>query len=826
MESGTVFAGYTVVSRLGRGGMATVYHVRDVQLDRSVALKVLPEEVGEEAGFQERFTREARVIAALDHPNIIPLYAFGIERSVPWMALRYVDGGDLARRLEQGRISIEEGLAIMRPIAAALDFAHDHGVIHRDLKPQNVLLGAGGAVYLADFGIARVLENSSLYTSRTGSVMGTPQYMAPEQAQGLPLTAATDVYAFGVLCFQWLTGVLPFDAHTPMAVLWKHVQSPVPEELMTSLPPAVREALIGALEKDPARRIGRAGDLIRRLDRALHPGMVLPVSATATAIMPNPISGPHDAPFAPSGPHAPFPPAAGNASQDGGYWPNPDTGTQGHGEPLSAPFPAPSDSVREQARRSMPSPESLITGPQGYVQKRRPMSAAAAPRDGANLRRILLTLGLAAMLGAGVAVAFMLRSLLGSHPGDVAVASPSSAGAPSASPTPAVPTPTSAAPVAVDPKPDRPAVASTGSRLPPLATPTPSPAPATTATTSPPPLASPPSPATSPPVASANTPVAAPASPSPARPTSPPVTTPTPPPPPAPPPVATARPSPPSSTPAPASPAVVATTPAPAPAAVAAPAAPPPPTAALAPRTPVETRPATPEPPPAAPTAPAPATSPGALDPAMAATLPSDLRRAAEAGEMKAEAELGRRYAEGIGVARDDAQAAIWYRRAAEKGDATAQGQLGVLLQKGRGVGQDDAAAVEWYRKAASQGDAFAQCNLGYMYEYGRGVVKDPREAANWYRKAANQGYPRGQINLGFMYVEGTGVPRDREAAFNWFRKAAERGDPIGQFNLGLMYEGGNGVTQDLENAVKWYRKSAAQGDEDAKDALKRLRTR
>lgn len=820
MESGTVFAGYTVVSRLGRGGMATVYHVRDVQLDRSVALKVLPEEVGEEAGFQERFTREARVIAALDHPNIIPLYAFGIEGSVPWMALRYVDGGDLAKRLEQGRISIEEGLAIMRPIAAALDFAHDHGVIHRDLKPQNVLLGAGGAVYLADFGIARVLENSSLYTSRTGSVMGTPQYMAPEQAQGLPLTAATDVYAFGVLCFQWLTGVLPFDAHTPMAVLWKHVQSPVPEELMTSLPPAVREALVGALEKDPARRIGRAGDLIRRLDRALHPGMVLPVSATATALMPNPISGPHDAPFAPSGPHAPFPPVAGNGGLEGGYWPNPDTGAQGSGGPPPAPFPPSSDSVREQARRSSPSPESLITGPAGYVQKRRPMSAAAAPRDGANLRRVLLTLGLAAMLGAGVAVAFMLRSLIGSHPGDVAVAPPPPTGVP---PATAAPDASSTAPVAADPKPERPPVASTGSRLPPPPTTPAVPAPAAptpAAVTSPPPPAPTRSPAPPPAAAPASVPVATTATPAPPRPPPPAAA-------PAPTPVAVAspRPSPPASAP---SPGAVATTPPPSPAAVAAPAATPPPTAALAPRTPVETRPASPEPPAAVPEAsvPSPAASPAGLDPAMAATLPADLRRAAEAGEVKAEAELGKRYAEGIGVARDDAQAAIWYRRAAEKGDATAQVQLGVLLQKGRGVAQDDAAAIEWYRKAASQGDANAQCNLGYMYEYGRGVIKDPREAANWYRKAANQGYPRGQINLGFMYVEGIGVPRDREAAFNWFRKAAERGDPIGQFNLGLMYEGGNGVSQDLENAVKWYRKSAAQGDQDAKDALKRLRTR
>src|SRR5262249_20723344 len=160
----------------------------------------------------------------LDHPNIIPLYRHGIDDDLPWMALRYVDGGDLAARLASGPLNTSDGLAVLRAVASALDYAHSKGVIHRDLKPQNILLTRQGAAYLADFGIAKLLESADGQTA-TGDVFGTPAFMAPEQATHNPLGPWTDVYALAVICFRWLAGRLPFEADTPHAMLLQHVQA-------------------------------------------------------------------------------------------------------------------------------------------------------------------------------------------------------------------------------------------------------------------------------------------------------------------------------------------------------------------------------------------------------------------------------------------------------------------------------------------------------------------------------------------------------------------------------------------------------------------------
>jgi TolB-like protein len=269
-EVGSVFAGYTVVSRLGRGGAAAVYLVREPGLDRLVALKVLPENLVDDAMFAPRFEQEARVIASLDHPNIIPLYRYGIDEDIPWMALRYVDGGDFAARLMGEPLPTDEGLAILRGVAAALDYAHSKGVIHRDLKPQNILLSTQGAAYLADFGIAKLLEGAQGMRTVTGSIFGTPAYMAPEQAIHAPIGPYTDVYALGVICFRWMTGRLPFDANTPHAVLLQHVQEPLPKAAMESLPPGVCALIERALAKDPQQRFQAAGELVAELEDALQ----------------------------------------------------------------------------------------------------------------------------------------------------------------------------------------------------------------------------------------------------------------------------------------------------------------------------------------------------------------------------------------------------------------------------------------------------------------------------------------------------------------------------------------------------------------------------
>lgn len=279
-EAGSVFAGYTIVSRLGRGGMATVYLAREPGLDRLVALKVLPEQLVDDARFAARFEQEARVIAALDHPNIVPLYRYGISDDIPWMALRYVDGGDLAARLGQP-LPVPEGMALLRGVALALDYAHRKGVIHRDLKPQNILL-SGDAVYLADFGVAKLLEGSREMKTATGGIFGTPAYMAPEQARGLQLGPYTDVYALAVICFQWLTGNLPFDADTPQAILMKHALDPIPADSLRALAPSVAAVIQHGLAKRPDDRIQSASVFMAKLEQAL----AAPETSQAPTLLP------------------------------------------------------------------------------------------------------------------------------------------------------------------------------------------------------------------------------------------------------------------------------------------------------------------------------------------------------------------------------------------------------------------------------------------------------------------------------------------------------------------------------------------------------------
>jgi serine/threonine-protein kinase len=285
-EAGSQFAGYTVVSRLGRGGMATVYLVREPGIDRPVALKVLPEQLVDDAQFSARFEQEAKLIGSLDHPNIIPLYRYGITDDVPWMALRYVDGGDFATRLAARPLPVPEGLAMLRGVAGALDYAHRKGVIHRDLKPQNILLSGDGAVYLADFGVAKMLEGASSANTAAGEVLGSPPYMSPEQAQGLKLGPYTDVYAFAVICYQWLTGSLPFDADTPHAILIKHIMEPLPTDSLRLLSPSVAAVLERGLAKQPEQRFQSASALIAELEQALYSVATVAVGMQAQPMQP------------------------------------------------------------------------------------------------------------------------------------------------------------------------------------------------------------------------------------------------------------------------------------------------------------------------------------------------------------------------------------------------------------------------------------------------------------------------------------------------------------------------------------------------------------
>jgi hypothetical protein len=253
LKEGASFGPYRVVDQLGKGGMSFVYRAYEAALDRHVALKVLPAEFLFDETFAARFTREAKVIARLEHPCIVPIYASGIDEGMPWMAMRLIPGGTLSTLLERGQLPVARSIAILRGIANGLAFAHGQGVIHRDLKPQNVLLDQEGQVYLADFGIARIIEGSTVLT-RTGTLTGTPQYMAPEQALEEPVDLRADVYALGILAYEMLTGRVPFTADTPMAVMMKHLNTPIPLEPLKEAGEPLAWAVRKALAKAPADR--------------------------------------------------------------------------------------------------------------------------------------------------------------------------------------------------------------------------------------------------------------------------------------------------------------------------------------------------------------------------------------------------------------------------------------------------------------------------------------------------------------------------------------------------------------------------------------------
>ena len=249
--------------------MASVFKAYEASLDRYVALKVLPPEFLHDPTFAERFRREAQTIARLEHPQIIPIFAYDIdaESGVPWMAMRLISGGSLSQRIKRGRLAPSECARILKDVGDALDYAHSAGVIHRDVKPQNVLLDDSGRVYLADFGIAKMVE-ASAHMTQTGMITGTPQYMAPEQALGKSIDKSIDIYALGIVAYELFTGRVPFSADTPVAVLMKQASEPMPLPPVSEVQEEVTRAILRATAKDPAARWPSASAFARAVTNA------------------------------------------------------------------------------------------------------------------------------------------------------------------------------------------------------------------------------------------------------------------------------------------------------------------------------------------------------------------------------------------------------------------------------------------------------------------------------------------------------------------------------------------------------------------------------
>jgi serine/threonine protein kinase len=273
---GSQLASYRIVEQIGRGGMAVVYRARDIRLDRWVALKILAPDLALDQVFRQRFIRESRAAAAVDHPNIIPIFEAGEADGVLFIAMRFVGGQDVRSLIDrEGTLPAARAAGIVAQVASALDAAHACGLVHRDVKPANMLLsdlaerGQADHVYLSDFGVSKQSDSTSRLTS-TGQLVGTLDYLAPEQVEGRPVDGRADVYSLACAAFEMLAGVPPFKRDQSLAVLWAQLSAPPP--LLTSrrsdLPPAIDQVMAKALAKSPGDRYDRCLDFASSLQRA------------------------------------------------------------------------------------------------------------------------------------------------------------------------------------------------------------------------------------------------------------------------------------------------------------------------------------------------------------------------------------------------------------------------------------------------------------------------------------------------------------------------------------------------------------------------------
>ena len=283
-QSGENVGPYRIIEQLGQGGMATVFKAYHPALDRHVAIKAMHPAFMQDPQFLARFEREARVVASLDHPNIVPIYDFAQQGGQPYLVMKFVEGQTLKAVLDSRSLTQVETLHVVKSVGAALGYAHQRGVLHRDIKPSNILLTAEGQVYLADFGLARIAEAGQ--SSLSGDqLLGTPHYISPEQARGeRDLDQGTDIYSLGIVLYQLTVGRVPFNADTPFSIIHDHIYTPlpIPRKTHPEISESLEQVLLKALAKDRRDRFATVDDLVRAFEAAFAGKTVRPPAQVTT----------------------------------------------------------------------------------------------------------------------------------------------------------------------------------------------------------------------------------------------------------------------------------------------------------------------------------------------------------------------------------------------------------------------------------------------------------------------------------------------------------------------------------------------------------------
>ncbi|MEU1849398.1 protein kinase [Streptomyces sp. NPDC019990] len=410
--AGRALAGnrYQLRDLLGQGGMASVHLAYDSVLDRQVAIKTLHTDLGREQAFRERFRREAQAVAKLTHTNVVSVFDTGEDSldgmTTPYIVMEYVDGRPLGSILDedvrqQGAMPADKALKITADVLAALEISHEMGLVHRDIKPGNVMITKRGVVKVMDFGIARAMQSGVTSMTQTGMVVGTPQYLSPEQALGRGVDARSDLYSVGIMLFQLVTGRLPFEADSPLAIAYAHVQEepPTASSVNRALPPAVDALIVRALKKSPNERFPSAEamrDECLRVAGSLH---AAPPSIVPDALPPSG-AGVGSAVFPPVDRAAPPPSGQVRTPYQPAPPPHP------YGMPAAAPYGYPQHAGYQTPPAAAYTPQSGLSTPLPYHLT--PQNAPVPPGGGRGNKPVIIGSVVVSVIAVGGLITALL----------------------------------------------------------------------------------------------------------------------------------------------------------------------------------------------------------------------------------------------------------------------------------------------------------------------------------------------------------------------------------------------------------------------------------